>query len=405
MTNPHGTNSTPPAHDGRFDHCGMSTRAIHVGVDKDPSYNSVMTPIYPSSTFRFEKPGVNKGYDYTRSGNPTRQALNENLASLEGGLAAWTTCTGMSAETSLFGLFRAGDEILLGHDIYGGTYRLFSDLAPRFGLKTRFLDQRDANRLAAAVTPATAAVWIETPSNPLLNVVDIRAIVAAMADASQRLGRKIITIADNTFMSPVLQRPLEMGVDIVMHSTTKYLNGHSDVVGGALIVGRDRALADRLGYVVNAMGTAGSPFDAWLVLRGIKTLVPRMKVHCANALAVARLLAAHPKVERVYYPGLESDPRHELAKKQQYGFGGIVSCDLRGGKVTALDFATSLRLFSLAESLGGVESLVDHVATMTHASMPPAARAAAGMGDGLIRLSIGLEDEADLLQDITQALA
>lgn len=406
-----GTNSAPPPRDDRYDRCALGTRAIHVGVDKDQQFNSVMTPIYPTSTFRFEAPGQTKGYDYTRSGNPTRQALNENLASLEGGIDAFATCTGMSAETTLLGLFNAGDEIVLGHDIYGGTYRLFSAVAPRFGLTPRFVDMRNAAQLQASLTAKTAAIWIETPSNPLLRVVDLQAIVAMAREHAERIGRPVLTIADNTFLSPVLQRPLEHGVDIVMHSTTKYLNGHSDVVGGALVVGagpagkQDRTLADRVGYLVNAMGTACSPFDAWLVLRGLKTLVPRVQLHCRNAQAVAEHLSAHPRVSRVYYPGLPTDESHALAKRQQDGFGGIVSLEVGSTQAQALAFATRLKLFALAESLGGVESLVDHVATMTHASMPAEARHAAGMQDNLIRLSVGLEDVGDLLSDLDAALA
>ncbi|MCZ7662656.1 MAG: PLP-dependent aspartate aminotransferase family protein [Thermoleophilia bacterium] len=373
------------------------TAAVHVGVAKDTAYNSVITPIYPSSTFCFDRVGENKGYDYTRSGNPTRTALEENLAALEGAGFARCTCTGMAAIVAVLFLLRQGDHVVAGHDIYGGTYRLFETLFPRFGVSFSFVDMCDESAVRSALRPETRMLWIETPSNPLLNIVDIAAMVAIARE------HDVLTVADNTFLSPYFQRPLDLGVDVVLHSTTKYLNGHSDVVGGVVMATR-ADLVDRLGFIVNAMGLANSPFDAWLVLRGVKTLGPRMEAHQRGALALAAFLDGHPRVRRVYYPGLPHHPGHELAQRQQSGFGGMLSFDL---DIEALDpdtFFGRLRYFSLAESLGGVESLIEQPWTMSHAGMGEEARRAAGISPGTMRVSVGIEHPDDLVEDMEQAL-
>lgn len=373
------------------------TAAVHVGVEKDSAFNSVTTPIYPTSTFVFDRVGVNRGFDYTRSGNPTRTALEENLAALEGGSFARCTCTGMAAISAVLCTLEAGDHVLAGHDIYGGTYRLFETVFPRFGMTFSFVNMRDTAAVEQAIRPETRMLWIETPSNPLLNIVDIEAMVGV----ARRHG--LITVADNTFLSPYFQRPLDLGVDVVVHSTTKYLNGHSDVVGGVVITARDD-LGEKVSYVVNAMGLPNSPFDAWLVLRGVKTLAARMEAHQRGAFAVARFLDEHPRALRVYYPGLESHPDHELAKRQQSGFGGMVSFDL---DLEALDqdtFFSRLTHFALAESLGGVESLISQPWTMSHAGISEEARRAAGITPGTTRISVGIEHPDDLLEDLERAL-
>lgn len=375
----------------------FQSRCVHVGVDKDDAYLSATTPIYPTSTFRWDDLETNRGYDYTRSGNPTRQALEENIASLEGGIDCKATSTGMSAITSTMYLFEPGDHIIAGDDIYGGTFRLFHDIFSKWGLKFSFVKMGDPANVRAALTPETKGVWIETPSNPLLNVVDIAAIVEVAKEAGA------ITIADNTFMSPYLQRPMEHGVDVVMHSTTKYLNGHSDVVGGCVVT-KEEEHADRIAYMVNALGVSCSPFDAWLVLRGVKTLGPRMEAHQRGAKAVAAALAEHPNVERVYYPGLPDHPQHGLAKRQQDGFGAMVSFDIKGTRADAEKFMYATKLFQLAESLGGVESLVAYPITMSHATMTEEARQKAGIKETTIRLSVGIEHPEDLVADLTQAL-
>jgi cystathionine beta-lyase/cystathionine gamma-synthase len=366
-------------------------------VSKDSAFNSVTTPIYPTSTFAFERIGVTKGYDYTRSGNPTRAALAENLAALEGGVQAWPTSTGMSALATLSFLFKPGDHIITGNDIYGGTFRLLDQVVRGQGVDTSFVRMGDPDEVRRAIRPTTRAILIETPSNPLLNLVDIEATVAIARE------HNLFTIADNTFMSPYFQSPFAFGVDIIVHSTTKYLNGHSDVVGGAIIV-RDDRFRERVGFLVNALGTACSPFDAWLVLRGVKTLGYRMEAHQANALAIARWLTRQPAVKRVYYPGLESHPQHTLALRQMHGFGGMVSFDLDIERVSVESFLQRIELFSLAESLGGVESLIEQPWTMSHASMDEAARRAAGLTPGTIRLSVGIEHVDDLIADLANGL-
>jgi cystathionine gamma-synthase len=371
--------------------------AIHTGVYKDSSYNSVITPIYPSSTFRFEEVGKTKGYDYSRTSNPTRKALEENIAALEGGVGAFAVATGMAAITTVLHFFRSGDHLVCTHDCYGGTERLLRTYGELFGLQTSYVDLSKVDQVKAALRPNTKALWIETPSNPLLNIVDIRTL-SEIAHAHGALS-----IVDNTFLSPYLQRPFELGADDVVHSTTKYLNGHSDVVGGAVVV-KTAALAERTHFLVNALGQGASPFDCWLVLRGLKTLAPRMKEHEKNARAVAEFLEGHPQVAKVYYPGLKNHPHHELARRQQHGFGGMVSFEVRGGVEHVHHVLRSVKIFLLAESLGGVESLIEHPFSMSHASMRPELRAKAGINEQVIRLSIGLEDVADLIEDLDQAL-
>ena len=381
-----------------LDDLQFATRCVHGGVYKDPLYNSVVTPIYPSSTFYFEGPRQTSGYDYTRTKNPTREALEQNLASLEGGAGATAVATGMAAIATVLHLLPAGAHVIAGNDIYGGTFRLFSSVMPARGLRFSLVDMGDPGAVAAAFEKDTALVWIETPSNPLLRLTDIGA-VCALARA-----RGALSCADNTFLSPYLQRPLALGADLVVHSTTKYLNGHSDVVGGAIVAGT-RELAERVAATANALGTTCSPYDAWLVLRGVKTLPLRMQAHQKNAAALAAFLAGHARVERVYYPGLPSHPDHALAQRQQHGFGAMLSFDLKGGEAAVFRLVEHLKLYAFAESLGGVESLIEHPASMSHAAMTPAALAAAGIGPGLVRVSVGIEDERDLLADMAQALA
>lgn len=375
----------------------FETRCVHTGVYKDQTYNSATTPIYPTSTFTWDEIGKHRGYDYTRSGNPTRRALEENIASLEGGVDCKCVATGMAAITTALQLFQPGDHVISGDDIYGGTFRLFYNVLAERGLEFSFVKMTDLDAVRAAVRPNTKCVWIETPSNPLMNIVDM----AAVAEIARAAGA--ISIADNTFMSPYFQRPFEFGVDIVVHSMTKYLNGHSDVVGGCVVT-RNEEHAQRIDYLQNALGLGCSPFDAWLVLRGIKTLAPRMEAHQRGATALAEMLNAHPQIERVYYPGLPSHPGHELAKQQMTGFGGMLSVDVKGGRAAAADLVTKTKLFLLAESLGGTESLIEYPAEMSHASMTPAAREAAGITEKTVRISVGIEHPDDLIDDIRQAL-
>ena len=375
----------------------FETRCVHTGVDKDSTYLSATTPIYPTSTFRWDDLNTHRGFDYTRSGNPTRKALEENLAALEGGIDCRATCTGMSAITATMHMFQPGDHVIAGHDIYGGTYRLFDAVFRKMGIEFSFVRMGDPENVRKALKPNTRCVWIETPSNPLLNIVDIKAI----CDVARSAGA--ISIADNTFLSPYLQRPFEQGCDIVVHSTTKYLNGHSDVVGGSVIT-RHKEHAERVSYLVNALGLACSPFDAWLVLRGVKTLGPRMEAHQRGAMAIANYLDSHARVEHVYYPGLADHPQHELAKRQQHGFGAMLSFDLKGGRPAVENVLSRLKMFQLAESLGGVESLVEYPDTMSHASMSEAARREAGISEKTLRVSVGIEHPDDLIADFEQAL-
>lgn len=375
----------------------FQTDTIHAGVAPDKAYGAIMTPIYQSSTFVFEDIGKHRGFDYTRSGNPTRQALEDSLASLEGGSFAAAVTSGMAAITTVLHLFTTGDEIICTDDCYGGTARLLKTIQEHFGIKVHFEDLRNHERLESLINSRTRAVWIETPSNPLLNLVDIEAV----STCAKRHG--LLSIVDNTFLSPYLQQPFRLGADIVVHSTTKYLNGHSDVIGGALL-SCNPELDQKLKYLVNTLGTCAQPFDCWLVLRGIKTLVPRMKEHLYNAQGVAEFLAGHPKVKQVFYPGLASHPQHELARRQQRGFGAMVSFDLDGNIEDVNRVLKGTKLFALAESLGGVESLIEHPATMSHLSMGNEHRQAVGITDTVIRLSIGIEDRDDLIDDLRRAL-
>jgi cystathionine gamma-lyase len=376
----------------------FGTRAVHAGQEPDPSTGAIMTPVYLTSTFVQPQPAKPVGgYDYSRTKNPTRVALEANLASLEGGAWGLAFGSGMAAIHAVASLLSSGDHVLAGDDLYGGTFRLFRTVLARQGLRFTFVDPSDPSALEAAIEPATKMLFVETPTNPLLRLVDLRAC-AALAKA-----RGLLSVCDNTFATPALQAPLSLGFDLVVHSTTKYLGGHSDVVGGA-VVGRDENLRARLAHLQNAIGAVPGPLDCFLVLRGTKTLHLRMERHCRNAHRVAQFLAGHPKVARVLYPGLPSHPQHDLARSQMSGSGGIVSLELKGGGPAALAFATSTRWFALAESLGGVESLVDHPASMTHASIPEEKRRAAGLSDSLVRLSVGVEDAEDLLEDLDRAL-
>jgi len=379
---------------------GIATRCVHAGVQPDPAYGAVMPPIYQTSTFAFRDVCTNVGYDYTRSGNPTRAALEEALALLEGGAGATCTSTGMSAVLVALNLLPQGSHLLCTVDCYGGTFRTLEHARAANGLRVTYLDLGDLAAVEAALREDTRLVWIETPSNPLVRLTDIGA-VARLARA-----RGALTAVDNTFLSPILQRPFEHGADLVVHSTTKYLNGHSDVVGGAVVVGPGKTpLLQRIQSLNNLLGTSQSPHDAFLVLRGLKTLLLRMRAHEAGARAVAEFLARHPRVARVHYPGLEAHPQHALARHQQSGFGAMLSFELRDGTRDRVDHVLrTLRWFTLAESLGGVESLVAHPATMTHASMTPEARRRAGITDGVIRLSIGIEDPEDLIADLARSL-
>ncbi len=373
---------------------GFATRAIHAGQAPEASTGAVVVPIYQTSTFAQEAVGVNKGYEYARSGNPTRTALETALAALESGEHGLAFASGLAAETTLMLLLSAGDHVICGDDVYGGTFRLFDKVFKRHGLTFDFVDTSDTARVEAAIRPETRMIWLETPTNPLLKLADI-AGVAALAR-----GRGILTVVDNTFASPYFQRPLELGADVTLHSTTKYMGGHSDVVGGAIAV-RDGELAERLRFLQNAAGGVPGPFDSWLVLRGLKTLAVRMRAHEANALAIARFLEEHPAVDRVIYPGLASHPQHALARQQMHGFGGMISLILKGGEAAGHAMVGRTKLFTLAESLGGVESLVELPAAMTHASV---AGSALEVPAGLVRLSVGIEDLDDLQADLEQAL-
>jgi cystathionine gamma-lyase len=378
----------------------FATRVIHGGQRPDPLTGAVMTPIYATSTYVQSSPGVHQGYDYARSRNPTRDALQAAVANLEGGGTGFAFASGMAASATLLELLDAGSHIIAMHDLYGGSYRLFENVRKRSaGHTVSFVDLTDLQALEAAIRPDTRLVWVESPTNPLLKLVDLTA-VAALARS-----RRLISVCDNTFATPFIQRPLEHGFDIVVHSTTKYLNGHSDAIGGAAVVREGSDLSERVAYLQNAVGGVPGPFDSFLTLRGIKTLALRMERHCSNALAIAQFLEQHRGIERVYYPGLASHPQHALALRQmQGGFGGIVTAVLRGGLPAARRALERCRLFALAESLGGVESLIEHPGIMTHSSLPEATRRALGINDGLIRLSVGVEDVQDLIEDLRAAL-
>ena len=390
----------PDEQQNRKNRLGFATRAIHAGQAPDPTTGAIMPPIYATSTYVQDSPGVHKGYEYSRSQNPTRMAYERCVADLESGTAGFAFASGMAATGTLLELVETGGHVIANDDLYGGTYRLFENVRRRSaGLDFTFLDLSDAEPLAGAIRPETKMVWVETPTNPLLKLVDL-ARIAELAKA-----RGLIAVCDNTFATPWVQRPLELGFDLVMHSATKYLNGHSDMVGGVLVVGDDADLRERLAYLQNAVGAVQGPFDSFLALRGLKTLALRMERHCSNAARIAEYLEGHEEVEKVYYPGLASHPQHALAQRQMRAGGGMVTAVLRGGLPMARRFLERVEIFALAESLGGVESLIEHPAIMTHASVPPENRAALGISDGLVRLSVGVEDVDDLLADLAQALA
>jgi cystathionine beta-lyase/cystathionine gamma-synthase len=376
---------------------GFSTRAIHAGQDPDPTTGAVITPIYATSTYAQASPGEHKGYEYSRSGNPTRTALEACLASLEGGERGLAFASGLAATSGVLSILRPGDEVAAAADLYGGTYRLLERVFKPWGLIARYTEDASPDGFRKLITKATKLVWIETPTNPLLQILDI----AALADIAHKAGA--LLAVDNTFASPYLQQPIALGADIVVHSTTKYLGGHSDVVGGAVIGKREQL--QPIAFYQNAAGGVPGPFDCFLTLRGIKTLAIRMERHSANARALAAWLVEQPQVEKVFYPGLKSHPGHELASRQMRDFGGMISLRLRGGTDAARRFMRTVRVFTLGESLGGVESLVCHPATMTHASIPTEIRVARGIDDGLIRLSIGIEDADDLREDLRQAMS
>ena len=379
---------------------GLGTLAIHGGQSPDPSTGAVMPPIYATSTYAQSSPGVHQGYEYSRTQNPTRFAYERCVAALEGGSRGFAFASGMAATSTVLELLDSGSHVVAMDDVYGGTYRLFERVRRRSaGLDFSFVDLTDPAAFEAAIRPETRMVWIETPTNPMLKIVDLQAVCAIARK------RGILAVVDNTFASPILQRPLEHGADIVVHSATKYLSGHSDIVGGIAVVGDNAELAEQLAFLQNSIGAVQGPFDSFLALRGLKTLHLRMKAHCENAMAVAEFLAGHPAVEEVIYPGLASHAQHALAKRQMSGFGGIVSISLSGGFEAAKEFCQSVELLTLAESLGGVESLVNHPAVMTHASVPLERRTSLGIRGDLVRLSIGVEDVQDLLRSLADALA
>ena len=378
----------------------FETKVIHAGQEPDPRTGAVMTPIYATSTYAQSSPGEHKGYDYARTRNPTRDALQDCLAELESGKAGFAFASGMAATGTVLELLDAGSHVVAMDDLYGGSYRILEKVRKRSaGMQATFVDLSDPNALEKAIKPNTRMVWVESPTNPMLKIVDLEA-VAAIARK-----RKLISVCDNTFASPWIQRPLELGFDIVVHSTTKYLNGHSDVIGGAAIFREKQELSERLAFLQNAVGAVPSPFDAFLTLRGIKTLALRMERHCGNAMHVAAWLQKHPRVERVIYPGLATHPQHPLAARQMNArYGGMVTAVLKGGLATSRRFLERCSLFTLAESLGGVESLIEHPAIMTHASLPEDVRAGLGIDDGLVRLSVGIESVDDLIAELKYAL-
>lgn len=375
----------------------FATRAIHAGQEPDSATGATIVPIYQTSTYTQSDIGKHKGYEYSRTGNPTRTALETCLASLEEAEWGLAFASGMAAISTVLALLNAGEHVIACNDLYGGTYRVFTQVFQRLGLSFDFVDARDPARIEAAIRPETRLIWIETPTNPLLRLCDIE-VIATLAQA-----RGLLLAVDNTFMSPYFQQPLNWGADLVVHSTTKYIGGHSDVIGGAVVT-RHAELYQRLQFLQNSMGAVPAPMDCWLTLRGLKTLAVRMEAHQQNALLLAQFLEAHPKVSRVYYPGLRSHPQYSLACRQMRGFGGMISFEVQGGLEAGKMVARSTRLFSLAESLGGVESLIGHPATMTHAAIPAEQRQAVGLSDGLIRISVGIEDVEDLQEDLSQAL-
>jgi cystathionine gamma-lyase len=378
----------------------FATRCIHAGQSPDPTTGAVMMPIYATSTFAQESPGVHKGFEYARSQNPTRMAFERCIADLEGGTAAFAFSSGLAASATVLDTLEHGSHIVASDDLYGGTRRLFERVRRKSaGLDITYVDLGNPDAVKAALRPNTKLVWVETPTNPLLKLADLEAIAAATR------GHGTWLVADNTFASPYVQRPLEFGFDIVVHSTTKYLNGHSDMVGGVVIVGQNEEVREKIAFLQNAVGSVSGPFDSFLALRGLKTLSLRMERHCTSALKIAQFLESHPGVDGVIYPGLASHPQHELAKRQMRGFGGIITARIKSGLDGATRFLERCQLFTLAESLGGVESLIEHPAIMTHASVPPEVRAELGIDDGLVRLSVGIEDADDLIEDLRSALS
>tara|TARA_B100001109_G_scaffold166119_1_gene135293 strand:+ start:1195 stop:2361 length:1167 start_codon:yes stop_codon:yes gene_type:complete len=379
---------------------GFETRAIHAGQEPDPTTGAIMTPIYTSSTYVQESPGVHKGYDYSRSINPTRKALEACIADLEGSTFGYAFASGMSASATVLELLNSGDHVIAMDDLYGGTYRLFENVRKRSaGLDFTFCDLSDANSLESSLNEKTKMIWIETPTNPLLKIADLE-VISKFANENN-----LISVCDNTFCSPFVQNPIELGFDIVVHSATKYLNGHSDLIGGVVICSdKKEELANELLYLQNAIGSIMNPFDSFLLLRSLKTLPVRMERHCSNAFEIASYLESHQAIEKVIYPGLKSHPQHDIAKKQMREFGGMISIVLKGGLDSATKFLEKTEIFSLAESLGGVESLIEHPAIMTHASIPKEVREAIGISDGLVRLSVGIESIEDLIEDIDKSL-
>jgi cystathionine gamma-lyase/cystathionine beta-lyase len=376
----------------------FGTKAIHAGADPDPSTGAIMNPIYQTSTYVQESPGKNKGYGYARGKNPTREALQKNIAALENGKHCVCFSSGMGATDAVMKLLRPGDEVITGDDLYGGSYRMFTKIFEPYGIKFHFINLTDANNIKKHINKNTKMIWAETPTNPTMQIIDI----AACSEIAK--ANKLILVVDNTFASPYLQNPLALGADIVMHSVTKYLGGHSDVVMGALITNDDK-LHEQLYFILNSCGANPGPMDCFLVMRGIKTLHLRMERHCYNGRKIAEYLKTHPKIEKIYWPGFTDHPNHDIAKKQMRDFGGMISIVLKGADLNAtFKVASSFKVFSLAESLGGVESLINHPVTMTHASIPKEEREKAGVVDNLLRLSVGVEDVEDLLEDIKQAL-
>ena len=376
---------------------GFSTLAVHAGQQADPETGAVMTPIYQTSTYAQESPGKHRGYEYSRTHNPTRTAYQQCVAALEGGKHALAFASGLATTDAIIKLLSAGDHVVCGDDVYGGTFRIFDKVFRRLGIDFTFVDMSDLSKTEAAFQSNTRLLWTETPTNPMLKVVDIR----ALTDLARKKGA--ISVVDNTFMSSYFQKPLALGADIVVHSVTKYMNGHSDVVGGIAVMNRDD-LHDQLRFLQNAVGAVPAPMDCFLVMRGLKTLPVRMERHAQNAMVIARFLEEHPKVEKVIYPGLESHPQHALARRQMSGFGGMITFFIRGGLPEARSFLEKVKVFTLAESLGGVESLIEHPAIMTHASIPAETRKTLGIHDNLIRISVGIEDLEDLRADLNQAL-
>ncbi|ATB27765.1 cystathionine gamma-synthase [Melittangium boletus] len=376
----------------RFD-----TLAIHAGQEPDPTTGAIMTPVYLTSTYVQAGPGEHKGYEYSRTQNPTRKALQDCLAALEGARHGLAYASGLAATDNLMHLLNAGDHVVVSDDVYGGTFRIFDKVWKRHGLDFSFVDLSNPDAFAAAITPKTKMVWVESPTNPMLKLIDL----ARIAETAKKRG--ILSVCDNTFMTPYFQRPLDLGFDVVTHSTTKYLNGHSDVVGGFACTSHDD-LAEKMYFLQNAVGGVPGAMDSFLVLRGVKTLGVRMERHAQNAMKVAEFLASHPKVNKTTYPGLSSHPQHALARQQMKGFGGMLTFDIKGGLEAARTFLKTVKVFACAESLGGVESLIEHPAIMTHASVPKQTREVLGISDGLIRLSVGIEDAQDLIDDLKQAL-